>query len=129
MEVVTLKGIYDNTAHKQTNTHMQVPTHPPTHTLHFALNTHICLHTNINVTIIFKKILKKKTEKNKKKSLIAAQLLAAEKLKHKYKNQIGLLYVVGEEVDHCGMLKANELHLNPKFLIVGEPTESRTCVL
>eukprot|EP01083_Nonionella_stella_P233503 822596_1 len=59
------------------------------------------------------------------KSLIAAQLFAANELKNKHKN-IGLLYVVGEEVDHCGMIKANELNLKPKYLIVGEPTESRT---
>ncbi len=58
------------------------------------------------------------------KSLIAAQLLAARRLLAE-KKPIGLLYVVGEEVDHCGMIKANELGLDPEFLIVGEPTESK----
>jgi len=59
------------------------------------------------------------------KSLIAAQLLAAQKLKAEGYANIALLYVVGEEVDHCGMLKANELGLDPRFIIVGEPTESK----
>lgn len=63
------------------------------------------------------------------KSIIAAQLLASQELytKHNMKN-IGLIYVVGEEVDHCGMKFANKFKLNPRFLIVGEPTESRTVV-
>lgn len=59
------------------------------------------------------------------KSLLAAQLLAAERLLADGFSDLGLLFVVGEEVDHCGILKANELNLNPKFLIVGEPTESK----
>lgn len=58
------------------------------------------------------------------KSLIAAQLLAAETL-HAEGHNVAMLYVVGEEVDHCGMIKANELGLNPKYMIVGEPTESK----
>ena len=59
------------------------------------------------------------------KSLIAAQLLAAQELVEAGRDDMGLLYVVGEEVDHCGMIKANELNLKPEFLIVGEPTESK----
>jgi len=59
------------------------------------------------------------------KSLIAAQLHACEILVTEGHEDIGLLYVVGEEVDHCGMIKANELDLHPDFLIVGEPTESK----
>ncbi len=59
------------------------------------------------------------------KSLIAAQLLAAQALVEKGHEDIGLLYVVGEEVDHCGMIKANALGLDPEYLIVGEPTESK----
>ena len=59
------------------------------------------------------------------KSLIAAQLLAARALVEEGHDEIGLLYVVGEEVDHCGMIKANELGLDPAYLIVGEPTESK----
>ncbi|EPB75089.1 peptidase, M20/M25/M40 family [Ancylostoma ceylanicum] len=38
--------------------------------------------------------------------------------------QIALLFVVGEEVDHVGMQKANEFTtLQPEYLVVGEPTE------
>jgi len=59
------------------------------------------------------------------KSLIAAQLLAVENLLAEGCEDIGLLYVVGEEVDHIGMVKANDLGLDPDFLIVGEPTESK----
>lgn len=59
------------------------------------------------------------------KSLIAAQLVAAQNLVEDGFEDLGLLYVVGEEVDHCGMLKANELGLQPAYLIVGEPTESK----
>lgn len=59
------------------------------------------------------------------KSLIAAQLFAAQALADAGSDDIGLLYVVGEEVDHSGMIAANQLQLNPAYLIVGEPTESK----
>lgn len=59
------------------------------------------------------------------KSLIAAQLLAVSSLPEAVQDRIGFLYVVGEEVDHCGMAAANDLGLNPRYLIVGEPTESK----
>ena len=61
------------------------------------------------------------------KSLIAAQLLAAEELKNKYGVlSIALLYVCGEETTHIGMIEANKLGLKPDYLIVGEPTQLRT---
>ena len=61
------------------------------------------------------------------KSLIAAQLLAAEELKTKYSVlSIALLYVCGEETTHIGMIEANKLGLSPDSLIVGEPTQIRT---
>lgn len=63
------------------------------------------------------------------KSILAAQLIAVNNLIKNNKinkKDIALLYTVGEEVDSIGMYKANQLNLNPKFLIVGEPTESRT---
>ena len=63
------------------------------------------------------------------KSIIASQLVATQRLYKEYNmKNIALLYVIGEEVDHCGMKYANKLNLNPRFLIVGEPTESRTVV-
>jgi acetylornithine deacetylase/succinyl-diaminopimelate desuccinylase-like protein len=57
------------------------------------------------------------------KSLIAAQMLAAQKLVESgHGNDVAVLYVVSEETDHSGMKKANELGLNPAHLVVGEPT-------
>lgn len=58
------------------------------------------------------------------KGLIAAQLLAAQALVEQGEEEIGLLYVVGEEVDHCGMIAACELGLTPEALLVAEPTEA-----
>ncbi|TMW56465.1 hypothetical protein Poli38472_006475 [Pythium oligandrum] len=58
------------------------------------------------------------------KSLIAAQMIAAQKLVESgYENDVSVLYVVSEETDHSGMKKANELGLTPSHLIVGEPTK------
>ena len=44
-------------------------------------------------------------------------------------SEIGLLYVVGEEVDHIGMKAANSLQLSPEFIICGEPTELKLAKL
>jgi acetylornithine deacetylase len=67
------------------------------------------------------------------KSLIAAQLIAATTLKDsaKFEGNIGLLYTVGEEVNHIGMKGTAKLFpalSGVRFLICGEPTESRTIV-
>jgi len=59
------------------------------------------------------------------KSIIAAQLLAAQEYIREGKTDLGMLYVVNEETDHSGMKLANELQLNPRHLIVGEPTQSK----
>ncbi|KAI7823847.1 putative peptidase [Gamsiella multidivaricata] len=62
------------------------------------------------------------------KGSMAAQVQAVEELRKEGKvkeGDIGFLFVVGEEVDHIGMVKANDLGLTPEYLIVGEPTESR----
>mmetsp|Transcript_11429 Transcript_11429/g.14927 ORF Transcript_11429/g.14927 Transcript_11429/m.14927 type:complete len:527 (+) Transcript_11429:17-1597(+) len=63
------------------------------------------------------------------KGIIAAQVLAAEQLISQGFEDIGLLYVVGEETDHSGMTTANALGLDPDYLIVGEPTENRMITL
>jgi acetylornithine deacetylase len=60
------------------------------------------------------------------KSIIATQLTAAERLNN---DRIGFLYVVGEEVDHCGVVDS-ERFLKKKLkgckaIIVGEPTENK----
>ncbi|ELR18923.1 peptidase dimerization domain containing protein [Acanthamoeba castellanii str. Neff] len=55
------------------------------------------------------------------KSLIAAQLLAVQQLVEEDspgKDDIALLYVVGEETDHVGITKANELGIDPRYLMV-----------
>lgn len=60
------------------------------------------------------------------KGILAAQLLAAQRLvRAGLGKDVGLLYVVSEETDHSGMVRANDLGLRPRFLIVGEPTESK----
>ncbi|KAF9908319.1 hypothetical protein EC991_009963 [Linnemannia zychae] len=62
------------------------------------------------------------------KGCMAAQVQAVEELRKEGKvkeGDVGFLFVVGEEVDHIGMVKANDLGLTPEYLIVGEPTESR----
>jgi acetylornithine deacetylase len=38
---------------------------------------------------------------------------------------VGLLFVVGEEVDSVGALAANRLESRARYVVVGEPTESR----
>ncbi|KAG0370681.1 hypothetical protein BGX24_001961 [Mortierella sp. AD032] len=62
------------------------------------------------------------------KGCMAAQVQAVEELRKDglvKEGDVGFLFVVGEEVDHIGMVKANDLGLTPDYLIVGEPTESR----
>lgn len=57
------------------------------------------------------------------KTLVAAQMIAAQQLVDAgYTDDVGLLYVVSEETDHSGMKKANELGVNPRHMVVGEPT-------
>jgi acetylornithine deacetylase len=58
------------------------------------------------------------------KGILAAQLTALQELvaEGAGSDDVGLLYVVSEETDHSGMLKSNELGLDPEYLIVGEPT-------
>ncbi|CAH0514729.1 unnamed protein product [Peronospora belbahrii] len=57
------------------------------------------------------------------KSLIAGQMIAAQKLVDAgFSDDVQLLFVVSEETDHTGMKKANELNMNPAYMIVGEPT-------
>ncbi|MBK8312477.1 MAG: M20/M25/M40 family metallo-hydrolase [Acidobacteria bacterium] len=58
------------------------------------------------------------------KGVIAAQVFAAHKLKEEGLNNIGLLYVVGEEDGSDGAKVANSIPNNSRYLINGEPTES-----
>jgi acetylornithine deacetylase len=58
------------------------------------------------------------------KGIIAAQILAAEKL-HEQGIHVGLLFLVGEERDSIGAKRANETPLGSRFMINGEPTDNR----
>lgn len=62
------------------------------------------------------------------KGVIAAQVFAAKKLIAEGIGNIGLLYVVGEEDGSDGALVANNISNNCKFLINGEPTESKQAI-
>ncbi|KAF2212931.1 hypothetical protein CERZMDRAFT_111918 [Cercospora zeae-maydis SCOH1-5] len=60
------------------------------------------------------------------KGSVATQIIAANTLLATHQispNDIGLLYVVGEEVGGEGMKHANQLSLTPSTIIFGEPTE------
>jgi acetylornithine deacetylase len=58
------------------------------------------------------------------KGIIAAQILAAEKLRAE-RVFVGLLFLVGEERDSIGAKAANQQSLGARFMINGEPTENK----
>ena len=59
------------------------------------------------------------------KGALAAQVMAAERLREAGQEKVGLLFVVGEERGSDGALAANELPPGARFLVNGEPTGSR----
>lgn len=59
------------------------------------------------------------------KGILAAQVAAALRLRDKGETRIGLLFVVGEERGSDGAKRANDLAGGCRFLVDGEPTESR----
>uniref|UniRef100_A0A0N5BSN9 M20_dimer domain-containing protein n=1 Tax=Strongyloides papillosus TaxID=174720 RepID=A0A0N5BSN9_STREA len=64
---------------------------------------------------------------NDAKGQVSAMIVAGERLveeNEKLGEQIGFLFVVGEETDHIGMTTANDLNLKPDYMIIGEPTEN-----
>jgi acetylornithine deacetylase len=61
------------------------------------------------------------------KGIIAAQIAAAERLRQEG-IYVGLLFLVGEEKDSLGAKIANQQSRGCKFLVNGEPTESRVAV-
>jgi acetylornithine deacetylase len=74
----------------------------------------------------------KKFLKFLKLAQIALQIYAAQSYLKSHPEKaadIGLLYVVGEEVDHIGMKAANSLQISPEFIICGEPTENKLAKL
>ncbi len=62
------------------------------------------------------------------KGIAAAMICAAQELVEEGKNDVGLLFVVGEETDSAGALKARELVLKCTYLIDGEPTDNELVV-
>lgn len=59
------------------------------------------------------------------KGIMAAMIAAAQSLKESGVQDVALLLVIAEETSSIGAQKANELNLNSKFIIVGEPTDNR----
>jgi len=59
------------------------------------------------------------------KGALAAQVIAAERLRASGEERAGLLFVVGEERGSDGALAANGLAPGARFLVNGEPTSSR----
>jgi len=59
------------------------------------------------------------------KGIAAAMLTAADRLAQSGEERVDLLFVVGEEGGSDGARTANQLPATSKFLINGEPTESR----
>ncbi|HEY7819868.1 MAG TPA: M20/M25/M40 family metallo-hydrolase [Vicinamibacteria bacterium] len=59
------------------------------------------------------------------KGVLAAMVFAAVALREQGVDDLGLLFVVGEEVDSIGALAANRLESRSRYVVVGEPTENR----
>jgi len=59
------------------------------------------------------------------KGIAAAMMVAAERLSEGGEERVDLLFVVGEERGSDGARTANQLPATSKFLVNGEPTESR----
>jgi acetylornithine deacetylase len=59
------------------------------------------------------------------KGILAAQVAAAERLRVSGERRVGLLFVVGEERGSDGAVAANTIPNQCRFLINGEPTDSR----
>lgn len=59
------------------------------------------------------------------KGSLTAMIAAAEELMSRGHDDIGLLFVIGEEVDSDGAKKVAELELGPRYIILGEPTDNK----
>ncbi|HZB26699.1 MAG TPA: M20/M25/M40 family metallo-hydrolase [Vicinamibacterales bacterium] len=62
------------------------------------------------------------------KGILAAQVMAAERLRAAGERRVGLLFVVGEERGSEGAMAANAAAAGTRFLINGEPTDSRLAI-
>jgi acetylornithine deacetylase len=59
------------------------------------------------------------------KGILAAQVAAVDRLRRDGETRVGLLFVVGEERGSDGAKLANDAATGSRFLVNGEPTESR----
>jgi acetylornithine deacetylase len=59
------------------------------------------------------------------KGILAAQIAAVDRLRREGETRIGLVFVVGEERGSDGARQANAVESGSRFLVNGEPTESR----
>jgi acetylornithine deacetylase len=60
------------------------------------------------------------------KGILAAQVAAADRLRHRGESRVGLVFVVGEERGSDGARKANQAApASARFLVDGEPTDNR----
>jgi acetylornithine deacetylase len=59
------------------------------------------------------------------KGILAAQLAAAERRRAAGRNDVGLLFVAGEERGSDGAVAANRIGSRSEFLVNGEPTDNR----
>jgi acetylornithine deacetylase len=59
------------------------------------------------------------------KGILAAQVAAVDRLRRDGETRVGLLFVVGEERGSDGAKLANDASTGSRFLVNGEPTESR----
>jgi acetylornithine deacetylase len=59
------------------------------------------------------------------KGILAAQVAASERLRHRGERRIGLLFVAGEERGSDGAVAANDVAPGSSYLINGEPTDNR----
>lgn len=54
-----------------------------------------------------------------------AMLRAGQTLRARGHHDFGFLFVIGEEVDHCGAKRARTLDLDPRRILLCEPTQNR----
>src|SRR5262249_48154326 len=59
------------------------------------------------------------------KGILAAQAAAADRLHRDGESRVGLLFVVGEERGSDGARAANDMRPGSRFLVDGEPTDTR----
>jgi acetylornithine deacetylase len=59
------------------------------------------------------------------KGILAAQVAAADRLRHMGETRVGLVFVVGEERGSDGAREANKLANGCRYLVDGEPTDNR----